>query len=80
MVGLQICTKITASSFIISENVAKISVNMRGEDNTVNCKTSLLIYSSEDVTVSLYIKSSVLFFCLYACLTPCQQKVTYASR
>jgi hypothetical protein len=66
MVGYQICTKITASSFIISENVAKISVNMRGEDNTVNCKTSLPIYSWEDVTVSLYTKSSCLFFCLYA--------------
>ena len=49
MVGYQICTKITASSFIVSENVAKISVNMRGEDNTVNCKTSLPIYLSEDV-------------------------------
>lgn len=55
MVGYQICTKITASSFILSENVANICVNMGGEDNTVNCKTSLLIYLSKDVLLYPYV-------------------------
>lgn len=53
-VGYQICTKNTASSFIMYENVAKISVNMRGEDNTVNCKTALPIYLSENVLLYPY--------------------------
>jgi hypothetical protein len=55
MVGYKICTKITASSFIMSENVAKKSVNMRGENNTVNCKTSLPTYLSEDLLLYPYI-------------------------
>ena len=55
MVGYQICTKIIASSFIMSENVTKMSANIRGEDNTVNCKTTLPIYLSEDVLLYPYI-------------------------
>jgi hypothetical protein len=55
MVGYQICTKITASCFIMSENVANICVNMGGEDNTVKCKTSPPMYLSEDVLLYPYI-------------------------
>jgi hypothetical protein len=54
MVGYQICTKITASYFILSENVGNICVNMGGEDNTINCKTSFHIYLSEDLLLFPY--------------------------
>ena len=39
----------------MSENVTKMSANIRGEDNTVNCKTTLPIYLSEDVLLYPYI-------------------------
>jgi len=64
MVGYQICTKITASSLIMSANVTKLSANIRGEDNIVNCKTTLPIYLSEDVLLYPYIYRKLRFVLL----------------
>jgi hypothetical protein len=65
MVGYQICTKFTASSFIMSEDVTKMSINIGGQDNTVNRKTTLPIYLSEDVLLyPLYVYRKLRFVLL----------------